>query len=175
MKIQVCSLIFFKFRPENPFPEIPQSSCIVWDTQGPFLRHVFCFDFRPARQKPTKICRNGYLFPFPWRKQPRGPCPSQRAPDLKVHSQIESSVRPNGTPVMPLLHFGQIRRSSATCRIDLCYFLMQLGGNVGVICIVYLSPLPLLFFACLQNDICLSVPAFFFFCLTGFNNYSEGD
>ena len=97
------------------FSEVPQSSCIVWDTQGPFLRHVYFFDFRPAGQKPTKICRNGYLFPFPWRKQPRGPCPSQRAPDLNVHSQIESSVRPNGSPVMPLLHFGQIRRSSATC------------------------------------------------------------
>ena len=121
-KIQDKSVIFWEFRAENPFSEVPQSSCIVWDTQGPFLRHVYFFDFRPAGQKPTKICRNGYLFPFPWRKQPRGPCPSQRAPDLKVHSQIESSVRPNGTPVMPLLHFGQIRRSSATCRIDLMFF-----------------------------------------------------
>ena len=121
-KIQNKSAIFWEFRAENPFSEVPQSSCIVWDTQGPFLRHVYFFDFRPAGQKPTKICRNGYLFPFPWRKQPRGPCPSQRAPDLKVHSQIESSVRPNGTPVMPLLHFGQIRRSSATCRIDLMFF-----------------------------------------------------
>ena len=101
-----------EFRGENPFSEVPQTSCIVWDTQGPFLRHVHFFDFRPAGQKPTKICRNGYLFPFPWRKQPRGPCPSQRAPDLKVHSQIESSVRPNGTPVMPLLHFGQVRLPS---------------------------------------------------------------
>ena len=113
-KIQDNSIIFWEFRAENSFSEVPQSSCIVWDTQGPFLRHVYFFDFRPAGQKPTKICRNGYLFPFPWRKQPRGPCPSQRAPDLKVHSQIESSVRPNGTPVMPLLHFGQIRRSFAT-------------------------------------------------------------
>ena len=112
------SVIFWEFRAENPFSEVPQSSCIVWDTQGPFLRHVYFFNFRPAGQKPTKICRNGYLFPFPWWKQPRGPCPSQRAPDLKVHSQIESSVRPNGTPVMPLLHFGQVRRSSARCIID---------------------------------------------------------
>ena len=111
-KNQHKSAIFWEFRAENPFSEVPQSSCIVWDTQGPFLRHVYFFDFRPAGQKPTKICRNGYLFPFPWRKQPRGPCPSQRAPDLKVHSQIESSVRPNGTPVMPLLHFGQVRLSS---------------------------------------------------------------
>ena len=101
-----------EFQPENPFPEVPQSSCIFWDTQGPFLRHVYFSDVRPAGQKPTKICRNGYLFPFPWRKQPRGPCPSQRAPDLKVHSQIESFVRPNGTPVMLLLHLGQVRLSS---------------------------------------------------------------
>ena len=116
-KIQDTSAIFWEFRAENPFSEVPQSSCIVWDTQGPFLRHVYFFDFRPAGQKPTKICRNGYLFPFPWRKQPRGPCPSQRAPDLKVHSQIESSVRPNGTPVMPLLHFGQVRLSSDQAKL----------------------------------------------------------
>ena len=121
-RFKITLQLLLEFRAENPFSEVPQSSCIFWDTQGPFLRHVYFFDFRPARQKPTKICRNGYMFPFPWRKQPRGPCPSQRAPDLKVHSQIESSVRPNGTPVMPLLHFGQIRRSSATCRIDLMFF-----------------------------------------------------
>ena len=125
-KIQDKSVIFWEFQAENPFSEVPQSSCIVWDTQGPFLRHVYFFHFRPAGQKPTRICRNGYLFPFPWRKQPRGHRTSQRAPDLKVHSQIESSVRPNGTPVMPLLHFGQILHSSATCRIDLmcfCWFM----------------------------------------------------
>ena len=104
-KIQDKAVIFWEFRAENPFSEVPQSSCIVWDTQGPFLRHVYFFDFRPAGQKPTKICRNGYLFPFPWRKQARGTCPSQRAPDLKVHSQIESSVRPNGTPVRPIWSF----------------------------------------------------------------------
>ena len=70
-KIPDTSAIFWEFRAENPFSEVPQSSCIVWDTQGPFLRHVYFFNFRPARQKPTKICRNGYLFPFPWRTAPR--------------------------------------------------------------------------------------------------------
>ena len=52
---------------------------------------------------------------------------------------------------MPLLHFGQVRL-------------------FGVICIVYLSPLPLLFLACLQNNYFLNRPRPCLF-LTGFNHY----
>ena len=95
---------------------------------GPIWDMFVFVDVRPTGQKPKKWCRNCYLFPFPWRKQPLGPCPSQRAPDLEVHSQIESSVRPNGTPIMPLLHFGQVRRSSATCIIDFMFFFNAFWG-----------------------------------------------
>ena len=35
---QVCSAKCWKFQPENPFPEVPQSSCIFWDGQGLFPR-----------------------------------------------------------------------------------------------------------------------------------------
>ena len=49
-----------------------------------------------------------------------GPCPNKRAPDLDFHSLDESSVRPNGTRVMPLLRFGDDPRgrSARTVRAD---------------------------------------------------------
>ena len=64
----------------------------------PISETFYFFEFRPTRQKPKKWCRNCYLLPLPWRRQSTEPCPNWRAPDLEVHSRIESSVRPNGTP-----------------------------------------------------------------------------
>ena len=37
------------------------------------------------------------------KNQPLGPCPCEREPHLQPDSLNESSVRPNGTPVMPSL------------------------------------------------------------------------
>ena len=136
-KIQVVSHTFWEFRPENPFPEVPQSSCIFWDGQGPFSRRFTFSTFSDLEQiaipdegKTQKRIRNWYLLPFPWRNQPLGPCPNQRAPDLEVHSRIESSVRPNGTPVMPLLHFGHgwLFRSKTTNYL-LCKFSYEGNNN----------------------------------------------
>ena len=42
--IRIVPLMFLEFRPENPFPEFPQSSCIFWDGRGPFPSRFFvCF------------------------------------------------------------------------------------------------------------------------------------
>ena len=45
------------------------------------------------------------------KKPTLGPCPRERTPNLDVDSRSESSVRPNGTPVMSIL---RIWKKSAT-------------------------------------------------------------
>ena len=59
-----------KFRAENPFPEVPQSSCIFWDAQGSFLRHSHFLDFRPARQKPKNDAEHATLNRSPAENSP---------------------------------------------------------------------------------------------------------
>ena len=67
-KIRLFPVRFLDFRPGNPFPKVPRSSCIFWDGRGPFLRHLTFFDLRsgpllrhlvisdirPTKRKPKK-------------------------------------------------------------------------------------------------------------------------
>ena len=42
----------WEIRPENPFPEVPQSSCIFWDGRGPFSRRfIFSIFLRPSKKQ----------------------------------------------------------------------------------------------------------------------------
>ena len=65
-KIQVSPLIFWEFRPENPFLEVSQSSCIFWDAQNPFSRRFIFWTFSDLAgvggKKPKKDPK---LVPFP--------------------------------------------------------------------------------------------------------------
>ena len=135
MKILAFPLQNLETQPENPFPKVPQSSCIFWDGRGHFWDILILFDLPSDQAKnQQKWCRNCSLLPFCWSKHPLGPCPNQRAPHLEVHSQIESLVRPNGTPVMPLLHFGQVRLPSdrPLCRWNYAY-LVHLEKNFKIV------------------------------------------
>ena len=65
------SYIFWEFRPENPFPEVPQSSCIFWDARNPFLRHfIFSSFVRPGKNQTndaeTATCYRSLEENSPW-------------------------------------------------------------------------------------------------------------
>ena len=66
----------------------------------------------------------------PWTLGPWGPSLVSRAQNSVQDSLNESSVRPNGTPVMPLLHFGHgwLFRSKTTNYL-LCKFSYEGNNN----------------------------------------------
>ena len=68
---------------------------------------------------------------IPWTLGPSGPSLDSRAQNSIQDSLNESSVRPNGTPVMPLLHFGHgwLFRSKTTNYL-LCKFSYE-GNNTN--------------------------------------------
>ena len=45
----------WEFRPENPFPEVPQSSCIFWHGRGQFPSRFIVFDIVDREEKNMKI------------------------------------------------------------------------------------------------------------------------
>ena len=67
---------------------------------------------------------------IPWTLGPSGPSLDSRAQNSVQDSLNESSVRPNGTPVMPLLHFGHgwLFRSKTTNYL-LCKFSYEGNNN----------------------------------------------
>ena len=67
---------------------------------------------------------------IPWTLGPSGPSLYSRAQNSVQDSLNESSVRPNGTPVMPLLHFGHgwLFRSKTTNYL-LCKFSNEGNNN----------------------------------------------
>ena len=70
----------WKGRPENPFPEVPQSSCIFWDARNQFLRHFNFFDFRPARQKPKNDAETATFSPSLEENSPWNPAQIKERP-----------------------------------------------------------------------------------------------
>ena len=79
-KIQDKSAIFWEFRAENPFSEVPQSSCIVWDTQGPFLRHVYFFVFRTPDKNQQKYAESATCFRSLGENSPEDPAQVKERP-----------------------------------------------------------------------------------------------
>ena len=66
---------------------------------------------------------------IPWTRGPLGPSLRKRAQNSIQDSLNESSVRPNGTPVMPLLRF---RKTQKVIKLRFCW---RLTWNVKLVCL----------------------------------------
>ena len=71
--------------PDNPFPKVPQPSCIFWEDRGPCLRHFDPFDLFWPEHKSWK----SRLFRSPWKPRFLRLCPNERA-------QNNYTTYPNG-------------------------------------------------------------------------------